>query len=206
MKTLSRKHLLVIVALTVVVIAAAGAALFLMRSDDARYTRDMPRPGTMAPDFYLRAIPSPADSLLALADTLHAADDGPTAADSLRLSDLRGRYVVIDFWASWCHDCRDSAPEVSALARRFMARGVQFVGYSFDVNPRRMAAAAAHFHLDYPHVSELKLIKDSPVGQAYGVRATPTFVVVDPEGRVVLCTTELSRLEQQLLEIAPAAK
>jgi thiol-disulfide isomerase/thioredoxin len=80
---------------------------------DAKYAANLLKPGTEAPDFTIQNNDSVKD---------------------VKLSDFRGKYVVLDFWASWCPDCRKDMPEVKALYEQFGKKGVQFIGISFDTD------------------------------------------------------------------------
>ena len=121
---------------------------------------------------------------------------------SLRLSDLRGRAVLIDFWATWCEPCRIQAPIVDQLARRWRDRGVVVVGVDTDApdqgDPRAFALSRG---LSYPIVQDT----GGAASHAYGVDSLPTLVVVSPAGKIVAIRTgvteggELERLLRQAL-------
>jgi peroxiredoxin len=84
-----------------------------MQNDaDAQYATELLKQGTVAPDFKLNTL------------------DGKP----FKLSKLKGKYVVLDFWASWCPDCRKDAPNLVRMYQEFHSRGVEFVGVSFDTD------------------------------------------------------------------------
>ena len=77
---------------------------------DLQYATNMLKPGTVAPDFTLPTL----------------------VGKNFSLSQLKGKVVVLDFWASWCPDCRKDAPNIVRMYREFKDKGVAFVGVSFD--------------------------------------------------------------------------
>ena len=145
---------------------------------DAKYATDLLKPGTEAPDFKLKTL------------------DGKT----FKLSSLRGRYVVVDCWASWCPDCRKDIPNVQRMYEKFHAKGVAFVGLSFDTDHTKWQQAVEQYGLPYTQVSELKRMRESPVAQAYGVRWIPSMYLLDPDGKVVLGTVLSDKMESLLYE------
>ena len=152
---------------------------------DTKYAGSLPKVGTPAPDLKLKTI------------------NGKT----FTLNKLRGRYVVLDFWASWCRDCRKDAPVVVEMAERFGSRGVEFVGVSFDTDKEAWRKAVETYGIQYTQVSELKEWKESAVSAAYGVKWIPSMVLIDPDGKVALSTVLTDKMERMLYEVtkAPAA-
>lgn len=98
----------------------------------------------------------------------------------LSLSDLTGKVVVLDFWATWCEPCLLQAPILDRLARDHPEQLV-VVGVSVDEDPRRARQFARAKRLSYPIV----LDETGEVQAAYGARTLPYVVVVDPQGKVV---------------------
>ena len=146
---------------------------------DEQYATELLKPGTVAPDFEL---PSP---------------DGKKVG----LSQFKGKYVVLDFWASWCPDCRKDAPNIVAMYNRFKDKGVAFVGVSFDIDAALWKAAIEKYGMKYAHVSELKKMREANISKAYGVKWIPSMVLIDPEGKVVMGTVLSKKLERKLEEL-----
>jgi len=117
----------------------------------------------------------------ALPDLAGSSLDG----DKLRLSDYRGKVVLINAWASWCPPCRGEAPEVRRVQEKWGGRGVQVLG--LDNDSRRSAGLAfqKRYHLDYPslHDPSGKQLLRLPHGLV-STNGLPFTIVVDPEGRV----------------------
>lgn len=146
---------------------------------DAKYATQLVKAGDIAPDIKLNTA------------------DGKT----FRLSKLRGKYVVLDFWASWCPDCRKDIPDVLRMYHEFRSKGIEFVGVSFDTDPSKWKSAIAKYGLDYPQVSELKRMRESEVAGRYGVKWIPSMVLVSPEGKVELATVLTYKMEKALTEL-----
>ena len=143
---------------------------------DLQYATTLLKPGTQAPDF-----------------TLPTADGG-----SFSLHSLRGQYVVLDFWASWCPDCRKDAPQVVAMYHKLKSKGVAFGGISFDVDAAQWKAAIEKYGMTYTHVSELKKMREADIAKAYGVKWIPSLYLIDPQGRVVMGTVMSEKLGKRL--------
>ena len=146
---------------------------------DAKYATELVKPGTVAPNFEL---PSP---------------DGK----KVTLSQFKGKYVVLDFWASWCPDCRKDAPNIVDLYNRFKDKGVAFVGISFDVDAELWKAAIKKYGMNYAHASELKKMREAEISKTYGVKWIPSMVLVDPEGKVVMGTVLWKKLGRKLEQL-----
>lgn len=99
---------------------------------------------------------------------------------TVRLSDYKGKVVVVDFWATWCPPCRQEIPGFVKLHRQYRDRGVEFVGISFDRAAAPVRQFASTYGVTYPIV-----LGTPEVAMAYGgVDAIPTTFVIDREGRI----------------------
>lgn len=161
--------------------APADAPAATVTDLDQKYATDLLKAGTDAPDIMLNTI------------------DGKPFA----LKDLRGRYVVLDFWASWCPDCRKDSPFIMQLYKKFGAKGVAFVGVSFDKNLESWKNGVAKLGIEYTQVSDLKQMRESPVAEAYHVKWIPTVYVIDPQGKVVLATVVSDKVSAYLHSVYP---
>ena len=94
--------------------------------------------------------------------------------DSLALSSLRGKVVLIDFWASWCGPCRKENPHVVSIYEKYKDKGFEIYGVSLDKNMKQWQAAIAKDGLTWSHVSDLKGWSSS-AGKLYGVHSIPLF-------------------------------
>lgn len=110
------------------------------------------------------------------APSLHGAT---LPSGTVDLASERGHPAVIDFWGSWCDPCRAEQPDLSALARRYQARGVRFIGVAMRDQPAAVRAYQQDFKVPYASV-----IDDGSIAADYDVAAPPTLVIVDSRGRI----------------------
>ena len=118
-----------------------------------------------------------------------------------RLSDLRGKVVLIDFWASWCGPCRRENPSVVRLYKMYKDKGFEVFSVSLD-NKRDawLQAIAADGLVWENHVSDLRGWS-SAGGRLYGISSIPATVLVGPDGKIVARNLRGIQLEQKLIEI-----
>ena len=130
-----------------------------------------PLPGRAAPDFALEVI--------------RAGDEPSTGAlqpgDTLRSSELRGRVVVLNFWASWCLACRDEHEVLSAAAREYADRGVRFVGVLYNDRPAAGLEWISQMGgQSYPAVVDPR----SRTAIDFGLYGVPETFIIGPDGLV----------------------
>ncbi|QIX59843.1 TlpA family protein disulfide reductase [Hymenobacter sp. BT18] len=121
---------------------------------------------------------------------------------SLKLSSLRGQYVLVDFWASWCGPCRQESPNLRKIYGQFHSRGLEIVSVSLDVNRDKWLRAVAADQLSWPQVSDLKGWESSGA-RAYGVTALPFNLLLGPEGQILATDLHGRALGQKISEYIP---
>lgn len=137
-------------------------------------------PGKLAPDFEELKI------------------DGKT---TMKLSDLRGKVVLIDFWASWCGPCRKENPNVVKTYEKYKDSGFTVMSVSLDRDKAAWLAAIEKDNLSWPnHVSDLGHWS-SKVPQMYGVKGIPFTVLIDQEGKIIKTNLRGPDLEAELKKI-----
>ncbi|MCB9659929.1 MAG: TlpA family protein disulfide reductase [Sandaracinaceae bacterium] len=111
-----------------------------------------------------------------------AAGPGVREGDRVSLASLRGRVVVLDFWASWCQPCRRSIPILNDLEAELDGQPVTFLGVNVEpeMGPRRLEQVHASLGAHFPTVQD----QTGDVKARYGVSVLPTLVVLDTEGVV----------------------
>jgi cytochrome c biogenesis protein CcmG/thiol:disulfide interchange protein DsbE len=137
--------------------------------------------GRPAPDFALRNL------------------DG---SGTVRLSDLRGQVVVINFWASWCADCRIEHSNLAGAWQRYRDRGMVLLGVAFQDRPSASRAYLAELGGDWPQLSD----PSSRTALAYGVYGVPETFVIGPDGRVAfkqIGAVSYDRLSEQITSLLP---
>ena len=106
------------------------------------------------------------------------------ASGPIRLASLKGRPVVLDFWASWCGPCAIEAPILDRIARRYEKQGLVVLGIDVDDPPEKARAYAKSKGLSYPIV-----LDPGEAQKRYGVDKLPSLVVIGRDGRVVAFTS-----------------
>lgn len=123
-----------------------------------------------------------------------------TAGVSVSLSDFRGKYVLLDFWASWCPPCRRENPNVVKAFNEYKDKNFTVVGISLDKDKDKWLKAIADDHLTWTHLSDLKYW-DSEIPALYGVRGIPANVLLDPEGVIIAKNITGEELHKKLQEV-----
>ena len=103
-----------------------------------------------------------------------------TTGDTFKLSDYKGKVVLLNCWATWCGPCRMEIPDLVALQSKYEARGFTIVGLSDDDDLEKPKAFAAQNAMTYP-----VLLISPELKRTFGIEAIPTTFLVDKEGRVV---------------------
>jgi thiol-disulfide isomerase/thioredoxin len=118
-----------------------------------------------------------------------------------KLSSLKGKIVLIDFWASWCGPCRKENPNVVAVYQKYHDKGFEIYSVSLDKDRESWLKAIAKDNLLWPdHVSDLKYWK-SEGAAAYGVTSIPYTVLIDKKGKIVAKKLRGEELENKIKEL-----
>jgi peroxiredoxin len=142
----------------------------------------------------LRADPNPAPAWQ-LKDL-----DGKT----VKLSDFKGKVVILDFWATWCPPCREEIPNFVALQTQYKNQGLVVIGVSVDQGgPGVVSSFVKNNGINYPIV----MATDDVTAQYGGIDAIPTTFVIDPQGNIVdkyVGGTDKSTFEHDIKKLLPA--
>lgn len=141
-----------------------------------------PLPGKMAPQFKL-AVVAPGEGILA-----------KNVGDTIRLRDLAGKVIVLNFWASWCLPCRTEHAALSAMARYYAGKPTQFIGVLYNDEPAAGLRWIGEMGgMSYPAVTDV----ESRTAIDYGLYGVPETFIIDPTGRVA--HKELGPVTEEIL-------
>lgn len=141
---------------------------------DSLYAQDMLKVGMEVPDFVIDSV------------------------SNMSLKSLRGRYVVLHFWASWCPDCRKDIPAINQLHNEHASDSVVFIHVSFDTEREKWLNYLGESRMQGLQLCELKKMRESKMAQAYGIKWIPSMYVINTEGKVILRTVMIDKLRSKL--------
>ena len=163
-----------------VVITVTAYAQAAQLDADAKYAQQLLKAGEQAPDFKMKTL------------------EGKTFKFAKQ---TKGKYVLLDFWASWCPDCRKDMPNIQRMAQKFAPMGVEFIGISMDTDREKWKEAVEKYGIQYTQVSELVKFQDTQIASLYGVKWIPSMYLIGPDGKVVLGTVLSDKMERTLTEL-----
>ncbi|MFI5124195.1 MAG: thioredoxin-like domain-containing protein [Chitinophagales bacterium] len=118
----------------------------------------------------------------------------------ISVNSFKGKYLLIDFWASWCGPCRMENPNVVEAYNQFKGKNFTILGVSLDKDKDSWKKAIAQDHLSWTHISDLKYWNSQAV-ETFGFQGIPFNVLVDPTGKVIAQELRGKDLENKLKEV-----
>lgn len=141
---------------------------------DSLYAKDMLPIGTLAPEMVI------------------------DSASNITLESLRGRYVVLHFWASWCPDCRRDMAELNELSYIYNSDSIVFVHISYDTNKEAWLKYIEDNQMLGLQISELKKMRECKTYDLFKIHWIPAYYVLNTEGRIIERTVNVKKLARRM--------
>ncbi len=160
----------------------------------------------LTPDIKSSVIGSQINEVLAKAALTDIGADAPAftqndvAGKPVSLKDYRGKFVLVDFWASWCSPCRQENPLVREAYSRYNKSNFEILSISLDKDRGQWLKAIEEDNLDWPQLSDLNGWNNE-VSKTYGVQSIPDNFLIDPKGKIIAKGLRGDQLLQKLSEI-----
>ena len=181
--TTRRRLPALVVVLGILILFVGGLLAVLLIKPPQKFLCDQP-----APDFTL---------------TMFDQHRGGWPSESLKLSELRGKGVVLNFWASWCQPCEEEAAALENAWKQYKDQGIAFVGVDYYDQEPAALRYLQKFAVTYPNGPDLA----GAASKVYAIKGVPETFFINPEGRIVGCRVEgpltPAMLQSRIAQILP---
>ncbi|HEX8332385.1 MAG TPA: TlpA disulfide reductase family protein [Segetibacter sp.] len=124
-----------------------------------------------------------------------------TLGNTISLADYKGKYVLLEFWASWCKPCREENPNLLKTYAKYQQKGFEVLGVSVDESRKSWINAINKDGLTWKNTGDLLSSEKNPAALAYGVTAIPNNYLIDPTGKIIASNLRGEALEKKLAEL-----
>lgn len=123
------------------------------------------------------------------------------AGEVIKLSSLKGKVVLLDFWASWCQPCRYSNRQLQSLYKEYNGKGFEIFGVSLDQNKDAWKRAIKHDNITWLQVIDARAVNGSSIAQTWRLQYIPTTFLINKDGKIVAVNPEKKDLEKLLPQL-----
>lgn len=120
-----------------------------------------------------------------------------TSGNDFKISSLKGKFILIDFWASWCVPCLQQVPELKRVFNKYGGKNFAILSISIDDDKSKWIQAIKRENLNWFNISDLKAT-EGPAAQVFNIREIPQLFLIDPDGKIVAKDLNIGDVDKKL--------